>query len=420
MIGMVLYDFALGLYFGFLRVVAPLHTKARKMVRGRADTLPTLRKLRQPDKDYIWIHASSLGEFEQGRPLIELLKEKHPSLHICLTFFSPSGYEVRKDYPLADIVTYLPFDTSSDLPRFLDLLRPKIAIFVKYEFWLHTLDALHRREIPTYLISAIFRPTQIFFKKYGNTFRQRLSYYDHIFVQNAESANLLAGIGITSVSVGGDTRMDRVLHIARSSHNIPFFERIKERAKRESVRIVVVGSSWEEDESIYLPLFESIPQLFTIIVPHEITERHISSIRSLSSREVLLYTEYEDKDLTNLTSTTLVVDTVGMLSSLYAYADFAYIGGGFGKGIHNTAEAAVYGIPVIFGPKYEKFREAKALIEVGGGYTVKDSSGLESILVQWLSEDEALQRAGKAAGDYISSESGATEKIYQKLLPLLP
>lgn len=410
-LSMNIYDMTLKAYFGVIRLIASRHRKAGLMTSGRKGLLDKLRAQRKPGDRYIWIHASSLGEFEQGRPLIEKLKEKHPEYKICLTFFSPSGYEVRKDYPLADIVTYIPYDTSSDLRPFIDILSPEKAIFIKYEIWLNTLFYLKEKGIPTYLISAIFRPTQIFFKSYGRIFRDALCCYSWIFVQNEDSFKLLKSIGVDGLSIAGDTRTDRVWDIKNNAKDDAFVEAFVGEAHAQGQKVMMVGSSWEEDERVYLPALIHDDRWRVIIVPHEITEKHIKSIRDTvpNSINIALHTESPTVEALKETRV-LIVDRMGLLSSLYKYTDMAYIGGGFGRGIHNTLEAAVYDCPILFGPNHHKFMEAKALLACGAAFSVNSTEDVIAYL-NLLFDENARQSIGAKAGAYIRSNLGSTDII---------
>ena len=408
---MNIYDMTLKAYFGVIRLISSRHRKAGLMTSGRKDLLDKLRVQRNPYDHYIWIHASSLGEFEQGRPLIEKLKEQYPEYKICLTFFSPSGYEVRKDYPLVDIVTYIPYDTSSDLKPFIDILSPEKVIFIKYEIWLNTLFYLKEKQIPTYLISAIFRPTQIFFKSYGRIFRDALQCYSWIFVQNKESFNLLKGIGINFLSIAGDTRTDRVWDIKNNAKDDTIVETFVREAHTRGQKVMMVGSSWEEDEKVYLPSLNENDKWRVIIVPHEITEKHIKSIREgiPAGMTVAFHTEDPTSEVLKEIQI-LVVDRMGLLSSLYKYTDVAYIGGGFGRGIHNTLEAAVYGCPILFGPNYHKFMEAKALLSCGAAFSVSTTDEVTTHL-NHLFDDDARKNIGAKAEEYIQANLGSTDII---------
>ena len=409
----LLYEIGAGAYFAGIGLASSFHPKARLMTRGRRETLARIRERRKPGDRYLWLHASSLGEFEQGRPLIEAVKKEHPEIKVCLTFFSPSGYEVRKNYAGADIVAYLPFDTSSDLRAFLDLLAPEMAIFVKYEFWLNALSLLRERGIPTYLISAKFRPSQPFFKPWGGLFREALKGFTEIFVQEKGSLDLLRSIGIDRVTVAGDTRADRVIEIAEHAEKLPIVE-----AFAIEKPVLVVGSSWDKDEERYLPfLKEHRGELLTIIAPHEVhEERIVSLLESLKPLKAHRYTKGVPPEGTEV----LVIDRIGILSSVYAYGTIAYIGGGFGAGIHNTLEPAVYGLPVLFGPKYGKFAEALSLLERGGAYSIETAEELSEILGRLLSDPAFCQRASREARDFVRESAGATRLILSRLFPPLP
>lgn len=405
-----IYNFAIRMMDFGVNVGARRKDKLRKLAEGEKAALSFLEANVRKGERYIWIHAASLGEFEQGRPLIERIRREHPEKKILLTFFSPSGYEVRKNFPQVDLVSYLPFDLKSRVKKFLDIVNPSIAIFVKYEFWGNYLTELKRRGIPTYIISAIFRPSQVFFKPWGGMFRKMLRCYNHIYVQDERSKQLLAGIGIDKVTVAGDTRFDRVTDIMASSVKIPEIESFVDRNKLT----LIAGSSWGPDEAHIIPYFNSHPELKLIIAPHEIGEDRISSIVSMLKRPYVRLSETTPKEVAK--ADCIIIDCFGKLSSAYAYGDIAYIGGGFGVGIHNLNEAAVYGIPVIFGPNYHKFKEAFDLIATGGGFSFAEGSDFVKIMDRFLSDPKALEKAGKAAGEYIKSNLGATDIIYRDLI----
>lgn len=380
---------------------------------GQWKTNAILRQKIDPNANYIWFHAASLGEFEQGRPLMEKIKAEHPEYKILLTFFSPSGYEVRKNYNGADVICYLPFDTPYRVKKFLNLARPCIAIFIKYEFWGNYLKELKRRGVPVYIISAIFRPDQLFFQWYGRPYRKMLHHFTHLFVQDERSEKLLEDFGIRNVSVTGDTRFDRVLDIHKQAREIGMVEKFVSSTKGKQSFTLVAGSSWPQDEEILIPYFHAHPEMKLIIAPHEIHREHLVSIESMLKRPSVRLSEAHEEDLS--TKDCLIIDSFGLLSSIYRYGQIAYIGGGFGAGIHNTLEAAVYGIPVLFGPKYHKFKEAKDLIAVGGGFSVADETAFGSRMDQLLSDEKEWQMAGRLAGDFVFQHAGATNKILKKL-----
>ena len=352
--------YSLGIYLMALgvRVAALFKEKLRKMVQGHRATWQMLRALSGKDT-YVWFHAASLGEFEQGRPLMERLRREHPEKKILLTFFSPSGYEVRKNYDGADLVCYLPFDTPLNARRFVKLARPEAAFFIKYEFWRNYIEVLYKRGIPCYSVSSIFRENQIFFRPYGRGYARCLSRMTHLFVQNETSRRLLEGIGVTNVDVVGDTRFDRVLDIRNAAKPLPLAERFAGCWK-----VLVAGSSWPQDEEIIIPYFNKHPNLKLVLAPHVVSEEHLQAIERQLARPALRYSKATPKAVAEVDC--LIIDCYGLLSSIYRYASMAYVGGGFGVGIHNVPEAAVYGIPVIIGPNNKKFREAQALLRCGG------------------------------------------------------
>lgn len=400
----MLYNLAIGIYDLAVHLVAPFSRKPRKMMKGHWVVYDLLRQQMESDSKYIWFHAASLGEFEQGRPLIEQIREKYPDYKILLTFFSPSGYEVRKNYHGADIICYLPFDKPRNVKKFLDILNPCMAFFIKYEFWKNYLDELHKRRIPVYSISSIFRRDQIFFKWYGGTYRNVLKDFDHLFVQNEASKRFLSKIGITRVTVAGDTRFDRVLQIRDDAKELPLVEKFKGGSFT-----LVAGSSWGPDEDLFIEYFNNHPEIKLIIAPHVIDENHLVEIINKLKRPYVRYTKANDKNVVK--ADCLIIDCFGLLSSIYRYGEVAYIGGGFGVGIHNTLEAAVYGIPVVFGPKYQKFMEANQLLQAKGAYSINDYQGLESLLNRFLNDKPFLCETGSNAGSYVISNSGATDKI---------
>lgn len=402
-----IYNLGIKAYRLAVKVAAATgNKKAELMLNGQARAIATLREKLAPSARYIWIHASSLGEFEQGRPLIEKIKTQQPDARIVLSFFSPSGYEVRKGYDKVDAVCYMPFDLPQLVEEFIDAVRPSMAIFVKYEFWGNYLHSLHRRQVPTYLISAIFRPQQIFFRPWGGMFRSMLQCFTRIFVQNDESLKLLRQIGISQVEVAGDTRFDRVADIKATAKQFP----IVEQFARDSQLTMVLGSSWAPDEDIVIPYFNSHPEMKLIIAPHEFDAARLDAIKSRITRPTGLYTATTAESAQGLDC--LIIDCFGILSSLYAYGNIAYVGGGFGAGIHNVNEAAAHGIPVVFGPKFGKFLEAHDLIACGGGFSIAGSADFEQVMAKLTESTDTLRRHGAIAGNYISTHTGATSQIY--------
>jgi 3-deoxy-D-manno-octulosonic-acid transferase len=401
-----LYNLSIRLYQLLVNFASLFNTKAKLFRIGRKNIWEKISKQIDPANPPIWIHCSSLGEFEQGRPVIEAIKQKDPNKRILLTFFSPSGYEVRKNYPGADYIFYLPLDTKRNAKRFINLINPQMAIFVKYEFWYHYLNVLKQRNISTYLVSGIFRSNQIFFKPYGKWYRNFLKAFSSFFVQNNTSKALLESIGYSNVVVTGDTRYDRVSKIASEAKDIPLVKTFAEGHK-----VLVAGSTWPKDEEIILPLAKEIPDLKIILVPHEIEESHIQEIIRKSPTPPVRFT---DSDFNNAKeSNILIVDTIGLLSSIYQYATVAYIGGGFGAGIHNTLEAAVYGVPVIFGPNYNKFQEAKDLIDKKAGFSIKSYNEFKNLLNSLLTHKNTYQLAANQAKELVNSGVGATQKIIE-------
>ena len=407
-----LYNASIALLRGGIKLSKGFNAKSRRMLEGHKETFARLHKaLEGNESPVMWIHAASLGEFEQGRPMIEMVKREHPDWKVVLSFFSPSGYEVRKNFPLADVVVYLPFDTPANARRFVDAIRPSVAVFVKYEFWGNYLSALKRRGIPTYIISAIFRPSQVFFKPWGGTFRRMLRCFTHLYVQDETSRKLLSGIGVTNVTVAGDTRFDRVADVRSSKCKIEWIPRAMEHA---SMRFIA-GSSWPADEEVYADWLNARRDVKFIIAPHEFDDVRLAQLKAhFPGRNVMLLSEWQEAGCpANIEG--LIVDSFGHLSSLYRYADVAYIGGGFGTGIHNVNEAAVYGIPVVFGPRHQKFREASGLIKCGGGISVASVKEFDDVMDGFLTDTASLKKAVEAAGRYIRENLGATRRIYDSI-----
>ena len=409
-----MYSLLIHFYAFIVAIISPFHKKARMMRLGQWKTNSILREKIDRKARYIWFHASSLGEFEQGRPMIEKIKAEHPEYKILLTFFSPSGYEVRKNYNGADVICYLPFDTPYRVKKFLNLANPAIAVFIKYEFWGNYLHELKKRGTPVYIISAIFRPDQLFFQWFGYPYRKMLYCFNHLFVQDQRSASLLAEYGITDVTVVGDTRFDRVLDVRNLARELPPVERFVTEEDGSRRLTLIAGSSWPQDEAILIPYFNEHPEMKLIIAPHEIHREHLMYIESLLKRPSVRLSEViQDKSLM-VGKDCLIVDSFGLLSSIYRYGTIAYIGGGFGAGIHNTLEAAVYGIPVLFGPRYQKFKEARDLIAVGGGFSVSDKQAFFNKMDELLTYHEVLEASGESAGNFVSGNTGATEKILKE------
>lgn len=404
----MLYNIAIYIYGFLVHLAALFSKKPRKMVRGHHVVYQLLRQQIDPKEEYLWFHAASLGEFEQGRPLIEKIRAQYPEYRILLTFFSPSGYEVRKNYNGADVVCYLPFDKPRNVSKFLDLANPKMAFFIKYEFWKNYLDELHRRRIPTYSVSSIFRKNQVFFKWYGGTYRRVLKNFDHLFVQNEASKRFLSKIGITRVTVVGDTRFDRVIQIKEEAKTLPIVENFK-----SNMPTFVAGSSWGPDEDLFIQYFNEHPEMKLIIAPHVIDENHLVEIINKLKRPYIRYTKATEENVQQ--ADCLIIDCFGLLSSIYRYGEVAYIGGGFGVGIHNILEAAVYGIPVLFGPKFHKFMEARELLDCKGAYSITNFDELKTLLDRFFSNHDFYKETSALAGGYVHQNSGASDKILKMI-----
>ena len=414
----MIYNIVIYFVLWGIAVASLFNEKVRKMWRGEREAFKILKQKVDPNAKYIWFHAASLGEFEQGRPLMERIRKDYPQYKILLTFYSPSGYEVRKNYEGADIICYMPVDTRLNAIRFLRLVHPVMAFFIKYEFWSNFLHILKHRNIPTYSVSSIFREDQVFFKWYGRSYANVLKCFTRFFVQNEESKRLLEGIGITAVDVVGDTRFDRVLQIKEAAKQLPICEAFRTGvASSQSAdvphhdfKVFVAGSSWPPDENIFIPFFNEHKDWRLLIAPHVIAEEHLKLILSLiKGKKVVRYTQTTPEEAAE--ADVLIIDCFGLLSSMYNYGDVAYIGGGFGVGIHNTLEAAVWNMPVIFGPNNKKFQEAQGLLKSGGGFeinTYEDFSGLMSPL---MNDEAFLKRAGDKAGTFVAHLAGATDKV---------
>ena len=405
-----MYNIVIYIYLIGVAIASCFNKKVKKMWAGERQALKVLREKVDPNAHYIWFHAASLGEFEQGRPLMEYLQKTHPEYKILLTFFSPSGYEVRKNYEGADIICYLPLDTIRNARRFLRAIKPVMAFFIKYEFWYNYLHILQHRGVPTYSVSSIFRPDQIFFQWYGKGYGRVLKCFTHFFVQNIESKNLLAKLDIHDVEVVGDTRFDRVLQIKEASKQLPIVEKFTENTSK----VFIAGSSWLPDEEVFLKYFNLHKDWKLIVAPHVIGEDHLAQIfELLKGRRVVRYTEATEENVKD--AEVLIIDCFGLLSSIYHYGTISYVGGGFGVGIHNVLEAAVWDIPVIFGPNNKRFQEAQGLIMAGGGFEINDYQSFRDLMLRFETDEMFLQTSKKHAGEFVKGRAGATEKIMGSL-----
>ena len=414
----MIYNIVIYFVLWGIAIASLFNEKVRKMWRGEREAFKILKQKVDPNAKYIWFHAASLGEFEQGRPLMERIRKDYPQYKILLTFYSPSGYEVRKNYEGADIICYMPVDTRLNAIRFLRLVRPVMAFFIKYEFWSNFLHILKHRNIPTYSVSSIFREDQVFFKWYGRSYAGVLKCFTRFFVQNEESKRLLEGIGITAVDVVGDTRFDRVLQIKEAAKQLPICEAFRTGvASSQSAdvphhdfKVFVAGSSWPPDENIFIPFFNEHKDWRLLIAPHVIAEEHLKLILSLiKDKKVVRYTQTTPEEAAD--ADVLIIDCFGLLSSMYNYGDVAYIGGGFGVGIHNTLEAAVWNMPVIFGPNNKKFQEAQGLLKSGGGFEINTYEDFSGLMGSLMNDETFLKQAGDKAGAFVAHLAGATDKV---------
>ncbi len=405
-----MYSFGIYLYAFIVRLLACFgHKKAGLIIRGHHETWRILHHQIREGERYVWFHAASLGEFEQGRPLIERLRSEQPHRKILLTFFSPSGYEVRKNYDVADVVCYLPFDTPTAVRRFIKAAQPEMLVLIKYEFWRNYIDVLHQRHIPIYSVSSIFRPNQVFFRWYGRNYARCLRRITHFFVQNEVSRQLLSGIGVKeNVTIVGDTRFDRVIDIHNAARPLPVVEAFAGRYD-----VLVAGSTWQPDEDLIIDYFNRHPGLRIVIAPHVVSEQHLREIEQKIERPVVRYSQTTPEEAARYDC--LIIDNYGLLSSIYRYARVAYIGGGFGVSIHNVPEAAVYGVPVMFGPNNKKFREAQDLLARGGAFEVHNTSDFTTLIDDFLAHPERIEKAGHAAGTYIHDNAGASHTIFQHI-----
>ena len=414
----MIYNIVIYFVLWGIAIASLFNEKVRKMWRGEREAFKILKQKVDPNAKYIWFHAASLGEFEQGRPLMERIRKDYPQYKILLTFYSPSGYEVRKNYEGADIICYMPVDTRLNAIRFLRLVRPVMAFFIKYEFWSNFLHILKHRNIPTYSVSSIFREDQVFFKWYGRNYAGVLKCFTRFFVQNEESKRLLEGIGITAVDVVGDTRFDRVLQIKEAAKQLPICEAFRTGvASSQSAdvphhdfKVFVAGSSWPPDENIFIPFFNEHKDWRLLIAPHVIAEEHLKLILSLiKGKKVVRYTQTTPEEAAE--ADVLIIDCFGLLSSMYNYGDVAYIGGGFGVGIHNTLEAAVWNMPVIFGPNNKKFQEAQGLLKSGGGFEINTYEDFSGLMNSLMNDEAFLKQTGDKAGAFVAHLAGATDKV---------
>lgn len=414
----MIYNIVIYFVLWGIAIASLFNEKVRKMWRGEREAFKILKQKVDPNAKYIWFHAASLGEFEQGRPLMERIRKDYPQYKILLTFYSPSGYEVRKNYEGADIICYMPVDTRLNAIRFLRLVRPVMAFFIKYEFWSNFLHILKHRNIPTYSVSSIFREDQVFFKWYGRNYAGVLKCFTRFFVQNEESKRLLEGIGIKDVDVVGDTRFDRVLQIKVAAKQLPICEAFRTGvASSQSAdvphhdfKVFVAGSSWPPDENIFIPFFNEHKDWRLLIAPHVIAEEHLKLILSLiKDKKVVRYTQTTPEEAAE--ADVLIIDCFGLLSSMYNYGDVAYIGGGFGVGIHNTLEAAVWNMPVIFGPNNKKFQEAQGLLKSGGGFEINTYEDFSGLMNSLMNDEAFLKQAGDKAGAFVAHLAGATDKV---------
>lgn len=449
-----MYNIAIYIYLIGVAIGSLFNKKIKKMWRGEREAVDLLKEKVDPTAKYVWFHAASLGEFEQGRPLIEQLKATHPEYKILLTFFSPSGYEVRKNYEGADIVCYLPLDTIRNARRFLRAVHPVMVFFIKYEFWYNYLHILRHRGVPVYSVSSIFRPGQVFFKWYGRNYAKVLHCITHFFVQNEVSLQLLKGIGIDEATVVGDTRFDRVLQIKEQAKELPIVEAFKgingkgdtckedlsedackddlsEDACKDDLsedackkdlsengckgcKVFVAGSSWQPDEDIFIRFFNDHPDWKLIIAPHVIGEDHLAYILDKLQMKAVRYTQATEQSAAE--ARCLIIDCFGLLSTIYRYGEIAYVGGGFGVGIHNVPEAAVWGVPVLFGPNNKRFQEAQDLLACKGSFEVTDYDNFNTIISRLISDDKFRLQCGEASANYVKSRSGATDIIMKSVV----
>lgn len=408
------YNTSIKAYGLALKLASGFNEKAKLWVNGRKDWETQIASKISPSDRVLWVHCSSLGEFEQGRPVIEALKEKFPNHKIAVSFFSPSGYEIRKNYAGADVIFYLPLDTKMNAEKLINVLHPELLVLVKYEYWFNLITALHQKNIPTIVVSAIFRDSQNFFKKGGNNwFAQKLHLISHFFIQNQKSKVLLDSIGIQQSTLAGDTRFDRVKQIVHQNNQLDFMDQFKDDSK-----LIVVGSSWPKDEELFLNLIhEKLNDDWKILfAPHNLHEKEIEAFITKINAPVVKFSNLENTTTIQLQEAKVfILNTIGILSKVYAYADITYIGGGFSAGIHNTLEAVTYGNPVVFGPKYKKFQEAVDLIEVSGGFSIANQNEFDTIMNRLMTDEKFRKESGQKAGDFVQKSPNATAMIMEYL-----
>jgi 3-deoxy-D-manno-octulosonic-acid transferase len=409
----LIYNLGIYFYSALIRVAALFNEKAKFMVAGRKDWQSILQSKIDINARYLWFHCASLGEFEQGRPVIEATRKNFPEYKIILTFFSPSGYEIRKNYDGADVICYLPMDTKSNAHTFLNIVKPEKVFFVKYEFWYNFITELKARQIPLYIVSAIFREKQQFFKNtpWGKWYRKMLFSFEHLFIQNKISGELLTAAGIKNFTISGDTRFDRVASIARGAKQFDIVEKFKSDSM-----IVVAGSTWKPDEELlveFINNLEDTNKVKFIIAPHEVSASNINRIHQMLKKPAISFSKIQNSDIEN--QQVLIIDSIGILSSLYQYGNLAYIGGGFGVGIHNILEAATFGLPIIFGPNYKRFKEAVDLVEAKGAFSICDFNQLKGALNLLLNNENELKNASETSKNYVEKNVGSTKLIIKKV-----
>ncbi|MDF0707568.1 glycosyltransferase N-terminal domain-containing protein [Muricauda sp. 81s02] len=408
-----LYNILINITWFGLKVIALFNQKIRLFVQGRGKTLSLLKQHIAAEDKTIWMHVASLGEYEQGLPILERLRKSHPKHKLILSFFSPSGYEVKKDTSAADVAVYLPMDSNAKVKRFLTLVHPDMAIFVKYEVWPNYLHHLKKRKIPTLLVSAIFSERQIYFKPLGGFMRKSLGLFDHYFVQDKKSQHLLESIGHKNSTIGGDTRLDRVSEILKRDNQLDFMEEFK-----NTDLCMVAGSTWPEDEKILIDFINTTKEKIKfVIAPHEIKKEHIDKIISALHKKTCLYSKMNDQNLSE--ADVLIVDTIGLLTKIYSYADITYVGGGFATGLHNTMEPAVFGIPIIIGPKFKGFKEAEDLVAAGGIISVSDQKGFDLVMENLLADTSTIKKLGQINYNYINTNTGAANLIMEHISGIL-